>query len=378
MRTISALALLALILPTGAWANPESDRAAELIRSLGNASYQTREKASRELLHLGRAAYPALVTGTADPDPEVRSRCRQLLPRIFDLELQARLDAFLADPDGKKEHDLPGLSRFRKMFGLDKTARDLFVSMIRADGRLMDAVESQPAQFAEEKLLVRCSQLLPRIYTRMPTRPQALNQGDVAELLFLGINPEVSLGPQAIAQINQFLYRQEFRAWVTSGDQADLMKKLLLAWLDKNVGDPNTGYIITNLAQTLQLKELLEPALKIASNSKNMPHVRANVLSAVGRLGDKSLLPKLEPLINDTTQVQQFAFNRLQGWVQVGDVALAMAVHLSGQKPADYGYEAVKHNPNWINSYYYLGFENDKKRAAAKAKWKEWQAAQKK
>lgn len=378
MRLVLCTVLLISLFGTGVRANPASDRAAELIRDLGNPSYQAREKASRELLHLGRAAYPALVTGASDRDPEVRFRCRQLLPRIFDLELQARIDAFLADPEGKKDHDLPGLDRFRKMFGLDKAARDLFVSMVRADARLMDAVESHPKQFAEEKLMVRCSQILPRVYGQVSRRPIAVNQADVAELLFLGIHPDVSLGQMSIAQINQFFYRQEFRSWLTTGDQAGLMKKLLLAWLNKNVDDMNTGYMITNLAVTLQMKELLEPALKIATNPKNFPHVRANVLSAVGRLGDKSLLPKLEPLINDTTPVQQFAFNRLQGWVQIGDVALAMAVHLSGQKPADYGYEAVRQNPNWINSYYYLGFENDAKRAAAKKKWKDWQAAQKK
>jgi hypothetical protein len=327
---------------------------------------------------MGRSAYAALMLGTSDPNPEVRFRCRQLLPRIFELEMQARLEAFLADPDGKKDHDLPGLSRFRKMFGLGPAARELFVSMIRSDGRLMEAVEAEPAQVAEEKLMVRCAQLQPLVFSRRPNQTGALHLGDIAQLLFLGLHPDVTLSSQSIAQINQFLYRQEVRGWVTAGDQAALMKKLLLAWLNKNIDDVNTGYMISNLTQTLPMKELVEPALKIAANPKGFPHVRVSVLAAVGRLGDKNLLPKLEPLIDDTTQVQQFAFNQMRGWVQVGDVALAMAVHLSGQKPADYGYDAVRQNPNWIHSYYYLGFENDQKRAAAKKKWKDWLAAQKK
>ncbi len=155
------------------------------------------------------------------------------------------------------------------------------------------------------------------------------------------------------------------------------MKTLLLTWIDQNIDDVNTGYMIAYLAQATAVKELVEPAIKIATNKKAAPHVRANVLSAIGRLGDKDLVPKIEPLIGDTTQVQQFAFNKLRGWVQVGDVALAMAIHLSGQKPADYGYEAVKTNPSWINSYYYLGFENDAQRNAAKKKWKAWRAAHK-
>jgi hypothetical protein len=380
MRPLVAGVLTALLMFAGpVLANPEPDRAAMLIRSLGSPSFQTREKASKDLLQLGRSAYPALLTGVTDANPEVRFRCRQLLPRIYDMELQARLDAFLADTEGKKDHDLPGLARFRKFFGFDQNARDFFVSMLRADGRLMDAVENQPTKFADEKLAVRCSQLQPRMNQRVSGMPAIISQGEVGQLLFLGLHPEVKLGQQTIAQINQFLYRPELRNWMITGDPAPpLMKKLLLAWLDKNIDDANTGYMITNLSQTLQLKELIEPALKIAANAKAFPHVRANVLSAIGRLGDKDTISKLEPIIADTTQVQQFAFNNLRGWVQVGDVALAMAIHLTGQKPADYGYEAVKQNPNWINSYYYLGFENDSQRSAAKKKWKDWQEAQKK
>jgi hypothetical protein len=384
MKSIHAAVLSASFVVAGsAWANPEPtrelDRAARLVRSLGSPSFQAREKASKELLQLGRTAYPALLTGITDANPEVRFRCRHLLPRIYDLELQARLDAFLADTGGKQEHDLPGLTRFRKFFGFDNAARELFVGMIRADARLMDAVENQAAAFAEEKLIARCSQLQPRFNGRVPNPQAALTLGEVSQLLFLGIHPAVKLGPQGIAQINQFLYRPELRNWVAgAGDQAPHVKKLLLAWLDRNIDDANTGYMINNLAQTLQLKELMEPALKIATNTKALPYVRANVLSAVGRMGDKDTVAKLEPLIAEVTLVQQFALNGIRGTVQIGDVALAMAVHLSGQKPADYGYEAVKQNPNWISSYYYLGFQDDTQRNAAKKKWKGWQESQKK
>lgn len=377
------LAALAVPLLAGlALANPEParelDRAATLVRSLGSPSFQAREKASKELVQLGRSAYPALLTGMNDANPEVRSRCRHLLPLFYEMEMRYRIDAFLADPETIKEHLIPGLTRFRKFVGSENDGRDLFISMIRADTRLMDTVENQPASSAEEKLMIRCSQLQPRMYRNVPTQEALFSKGEVGQLLFLGIHPDVKLGPQAVAQINQFLYRPELRGWVTEGDQAAQMKKLVLAWLERNLDDPNTGYVINNLSQTLRLKELLDLALKIATNAKALPYVRANVLSAIGRVGDKDTIARLEPIIADDTLVQQFALNGMRGTVQVGDVALAMAVHLSGQKPADYGYEAVKQNPNWINSYYYLGFQNDTQRNSAKKKWKDWQEAQKK
>ena len=53
---------------------------------------------------MGRFARPALIEGaTGDPDPEVRARCHELLPRATAIEMKARLDAFLADADGKYE-----------------------------------------------------------------------------------------------------------------------------------------------------------------------------------------------------------------------------------------------------------------------------------
>jgi hypothetical protein len=53
---------------------------------------------------------------------------------------------------------------------------------------------------------------------------------------------------------------------------------------------------------------------------------------------------------------------------------LATAIHLSGQKPGESGFEAVKNNPSFIHSYHYLGFENDDARAAAQKKWEKWKS----
>src|SRR5262245_44813801 len=144
MRTL--LAILIFLSPMPALA-AEPDRARDLVQALGNREYRTREEAMRELLALGRAAYPALVAGSNDKNAEVRSRSRKLLNDVFDLELKARIEAFAADTDGEQKHDLPGWERFRQMFGQERAARELYLAMVRADGRLMDAVENHPRDF---------------------------------------------------------------------------------------------------------------------------------------------------------------------------------------------------------------------------------------
>src|SRR5215813_7259533 len=83
----------------------ELARAKELVRRLGSEDYKDREAAQGELAKMKRLARPVLAeAAAADPSPEVRSRAARLLPRAEADELQARVDTFLADADGKFEH----------------------------------------------------------------------------------------------------------------------------------------------------------------------------------------------------------------------------------------------------------------------------------
>src|SRR5687768_11726139 len=105
---MSALAGVGLAGPEPAAADP----AAEYVRQLASPTYRGRERAAAELLRLGRAAKPALIAGRSHPDPEVQSRCQQLLPQAVALDLQHRVERFLADTSGQSNHDLPMLKRF--------------------------------------------------------------------------------------------------------------------------------------------------------------------------------------------------------------------------------------------------------------------------
>ena len=63
--------------------------------------------------------------------------------------------------------------------------------------------------------------------------------------------------------------------------------------------------------------------------------------------------------------------------VQIRDVALAVSLILSGQKPEDYGFvDQFKANGSAATNYSYTRFYlPEDKRDAATKKWKEWRAA---
>jgi hypothetical protein len=361
----------------------EQVKAENLVRALGDHSYKVREQAGRDLLQMGRAAFPALQQGLLDENPEVRARCRRLWPIIFEIDLQARLDSFLTDTEGKQPHDLPGWSRFSKLVGDDRSARELFAKMLRADGALMEQAENRPEDFSPDRLVIRALQT-----QRPANNPHDLkvvaSDGEYALILFLSSNPRFPSGPMMPQQIGTIFYQPLLRQLVANGDHAEAMRKLAIAWFERHVEEsPNVIHQMSYLATQVGLKEVIPSALKVATNKQAQPFTRATALTIVGRVGNKDQIAAIEPLLAETTAVTTFmvrqagagnggAVNNQARTSQVGDVALAMTIHLSGQKPADFGYDMTKTNPNALFSPHYLGFVDDATRADARRKWKEW------
>src|SRR4051812_28856179 len=60
----------------------EPDNAAALVRQLGDEKFERREAATARLVHLGRAAEPALTAAASGDDPEAARRARLLLDRL--------------------------------------------------------------------------------------------------------------------------------------------------------------------------------------------------------------------------------------------------------------------------------------------------------
>src|SRR5262249_51649219 len=68
--------------------DPEAAKARQLVRQLGDANFRTREQASQELVRMGSAVEPILREGLEYPDPEVRFRCRHILPMAMSYDLE--------------------------------------------------------------------------------------------------------------------------------------------------------------------------------------------------------------------------------------------------------------------------------------------------
>jgi hypothetical protein len=229
---------------------------------------------------MGRLARPALVDAVAtSPDYEVRARSARLLPRADAAELQARLAAFVADADGKYDHDLPAWDLFRTQVGGDGPCRALFAEMFRgAENReLLAALAASKRDGGEAVAHRRLGLFLaqnPGAFgvrlgggslpaQRRPTLP------DIATLLFA----EAAVASADIPRLGQFtitgaMFAQQKVSVDAAANPAgtahgEAYKRVLLRWLDTRVS-PDDLVQLVNVAPALAPVRDMSPLLRKA------------------------------------------------------------------------------------------------------------------
>lgn len=370
--------------------------ARELVRQLASDAFRERDAASRKLSDMGREALPALIEGSRDSvDAEVRMRCEVLLPRAESDDMKAKVDVFLADMEGKYNHDLPGWEKFKEICGNDKAARELFADIIkvRENHELLIATRL-PADDMKRVVDARKRQLqfrmqpvvhTPNFRPRMPT----LAEG-AALILAEAVAPEKEDGWNGFTYHTQNLFYQLGEVQTASrgqGKYGPAFRKLAIKWLDTRDGVQGIQ-VAVGIAQQIGLgaSEVGRMYVKMLTiEGQNAQWMRQQALGHLARTNAKEHLPAVVKLLTDTTvlmpAVNQPGYNQPE--VLVSDFAFAVACHLTGQKPSDYGLKITpgRHNNNQFHDAGYMHFPPDKEgkaddaRAAAVTKWKEWEKA---
>ncbi|MBI1918335.1 MAG: hypothetical protein HYS12_26895 [Planctomycetes bacterium] len=353
----------------------QQKRATALVRQLAERSYRVRERAVRELLTMGLAARKAVEDGTKDKDPEVRKRCLDLLPDILQAEFRAKLEAFRADKDGKKQHDLPGWKLYREIVGNDREARAFFADLCWQNAAIMELLDKEPAQ-AGAAVANRCEQLQALLRTPQSGRLPSLRPVDLAPLFLVLSQPRTGTTSTVTYQLTNLFYQPGIRELLTAKGSTPF-KKLVLAWMSRQPEDHTLGHILST-ASNLNMPEVVEVAEKVVRSKTTGAQGHAHGMVILGKSGGKKHIELFESFLEDKGNVSSFGIgNNLRGSTEVRDVALAMLVHVTGQKHTDYdftfsretGYSLLFNAP-------FLGFTTPEERAAAFAKWQQWKARQ--
>jgi hypothetical protein len=364
-------------------ASPED--VARWISELGHESYTVRQTAASQLLAAGMLAREALVAVADGPDPETRSAARRLVAQIDHSEFHRRLEAFAADTEGRQGISLPGWDQYQKLVGGDPAARALFVEMQRQEGGLLGTMFGLSKRTPGDLLDSRLMRLIqwPNVAGNRTASPPL---GSCAALLFLGSNAEIEVSDNAAQLIEVLLQRPPILESLRADKADEPVRRLVVGWV---LHCPSKNEEILrrrlNLISAMAMKEALPLALNVLGGDAPFrrvhPLTRAQAALVVGQLGGREHVDKLEPLLEDSSICSPIPAQlpgQAGATVQVRDVALVMMIHLTDQRPADYGYLSARPQPqSKAYSLQTLFRENNQQRDEAIAKWRKWRSSQK-
>ena len=376
-------------------ASEDALKARELVQKLGSEDYLDREQAEHDLAAMGRLARAALLDGVnLDPDPEVRARCRCLLPKASADEIKARLDSFMADTDGKYDHDLPGWQKLRstvrgewKMFGwtfaarsnADKAARALFIEFFEAPGgrQLLTALNGPPQELAH-LVATRRTELYNARFPRVggvATRNPSV--AEVGVVLFAESHAPTPNGPRQMP-ISSVLQTSGIPALVRGADdRAMAMRAVLTEWFETRT-DPLDMYQAMTLATTMHNDTVAERlAVRVMTAPGLQGFYKGQALATLVRVKAVDRLPMIEKSFTDTavltTTIKIVNGMQVRESIEVRDAALAAALVMTGQNPDEYGFEGFpKNGGTGVNFIYTQAKIPDDKRKGALEKWKAW------
>lgn len=386
-------------------------KARDLVRLLGSDFYRDRDTATRDLEAMGRLALPALIEARYHPDPEVQSRIAWLYPLAVSDELQERIATFQLDATNKYQHDLPGWSWFRFVAGDDPSTRDLFVEVLKNKSNhdvLLALGSVHPDKVPGLSALVGGSpvvgayrptgmELYHAITNRrqqlqfqlLPQRPNsqavAPKLPDLALLLLaesIAIERDAFVNNGTQLQLSNYLLAPPSREALNGkGTNGVAFRKLAVNWMDTRegvVGISNAMNIA--LSTSMGNPVVSKYAAKLMLSPQAREYNRAQSAATLARNNSKEYLFTMTKLFADEAVVSRNNIANPQPDINVQDVALVMAVILSGQSTKEYGFTEV-HPGHAAMKFSYTNFyfrkdeaaDTETRRAAAFAKWREWE-----
>jgi hypothetical protein len=371
MRSPRAILWLALPLLCAAGPRGES-AAAKLVRQLGSDDFEARQKAEEALRKLGPAALPAVRAGLRSGDAEVRKRCQRILPRIERAWWRRRADAYSADRDGKRRHDLPLQATYEKLAGTSPGARKLFADAVRTNGALLQVVADDRSRgLADYK--ARCQEVYTAAYA--PGGAAKLPAGDLVALLLAStaLKETDSDWKDRRAGVAHLFGSQAFRTAVGDRETGAAFRRLLLAWVGSRPADDGVSHqCFLYFVQSANFKEGLPVVRRLIRERRaNRVNVRAVGVAVLARVGGKDVAADLEKWWDDETVLIPFG-DGPKG--RLGDQALAASIRLAGKDPKEYGLRQLflrikgPGDMLWMAPVHW--FASDADRRAALKKWK--------
>jgi hypothetical protein len=348
-------------------------RARDLVERLATGSFSERQKATLDLLELAETAIPELNESLRSGSPELRQRAGVILNQIEKRVFDQRLGALLNRPSVASAENLPAWDRFRDIMGVkqdDSTAVIAnYAAILKAEPALFRLLLFRPQQLPAA-LQQRTSELAVKYNDRL-NEPFPIES--YAALLLLGSDPTIRLPQATSTNITAALSDSRLAKLVDEGAERETLRALLSVWFVR--GDIAADKLLL-FAMRHKVRGGRDRARKIIAARSRRPEMILAIVT-LGAMGSaEEDLPVIESLLDDTTVLWPIGGRRVfqqrpaqpprdsNFVVQTRDIALAVACHLRGRNPRQFG---MRVRPSEVTLFAVdsMGFESDDVRAGA-------------
>ncbi len=354
----------------------------ELVRLLGAPKFKDRELAEALLVQHGAKALSAVRKGIDDPDAEISARCTGLWPKLYRLDMDLRVKAFLDDPKAKLTSETPGAILWKATLGDSETSVELYRKHLKEMAPRFVELETKKGE--EHNLYI---EHLLGIYPRVRVTPVGgkdeggVTEADFLTFLFLGAqgksrDPRMNLigpGVSYYSAVYPMFNSPTFKDLI---NKSDAHRKLYVSWLKR---ERYITLVRRGLELGIQAKipEMADLGLEFAKD-KAVPITTSYIgLLAFGHTAKKEDFKKLEEFFKDKTQVGGVIAvgNGEQASAEIRDIALGAAIQMFGLDMKDFGYARTFPKTATVTfapSYIYFAFANDAQRDAAYKKFEDF------
>jgi hypothetical protein len=347
VRTIVTLLLAAAVATAdpkpGDVGTPEHEKAAALVKQLGDKRFAAREAAAKKLIEMGLAAISALTAGTKSDDVEVRNRSTALLRQVKTDEWNRRAAAYQADLDGKQKHDLPLVGHWEKMIGKpDAASRRLFAEMVRINGDLLELASSD-RKVAQLTLATQTRELLKSIrqrYVRGKDRQQELPVGQLASILFVEavVDKNTDVDRFDANRPNFLLYNPGVFSALDAKEIGPAFRVLVTEWMkSRPATDINAINSFTDLTIRRPIPEAVPQLVRLVNQFRGPTGSEA--LLGISKAGTDKAKVALAGMLNDSSAMWEKWDKSHERAIkpQLRDCALAALARMSGKEPEEFG-----------------------------------------
>ena len=370
-RTVPGLVPSAMQEPDAAL----QDSVGRLVSDLSAPMFAKRQKATAQLLQLEAPAVALLEVKLETATEPVAVQLRQVIPKLRKRLFDDRVAALESDQKLTDLTGMPDWDRFVRITGNAEAALPVYLEMLRTERALFaDRMfsSSELSEHLEERTKVLRAACNGELEEEFPV-------ASAAALMLIASDENVILRRATSTNISESLQDSRFGKLITDGFHADTLRALTSEWL-KRPGIAADRPLLLSIEFKLPVGR--EVALRTIER-RVYNQSAAYSLLCLGALQQTDSLSVVEQVLNDEMASRpvwpprgETADDLISGRkiestysVQARDVALAVAIHLRGRRPKEFGIHVMSSEVN-LFTFDSMGFNNDNDRNAAISKYR--------